>query len=284
MKINCFFTDTLGAQLKNSRWSWGATDPLNHRVYLRVWRNDIQETASGERIRIARDKSSRLSNGFAERHRHVDLIRDGAEGFGVVCTAADPDTADAPQIKSFDDQLLIRFGRITEEGSNTYAEIVERVRVHEVACQKSAESTLTEDLRAINRQKIDTTTKEALVNARVGQGLFRSQVLAMWGNSCAVTGSKTKDAVRASHIKPWRNSSNEERLDRNNGLPLIASLDALFDTGLISFDALGAMLVSSQLSPTERSIFSIDDRRLLKSPTDATADFLAYHRDNILRK
>jgi hypothetical protein len=96
MKINCFFTDTLGAQLKNSRWSWGATDPLNHRVYLRVWRNDIQETASGERIRIARDKSSRLSNGFAERHRHVDLIRDGTP---IKDTQADHAEAGHPQSK-----------------------------------------------------------------------------------------------------------------------------------------------------------------------------------------
>lgn len=284
MNINRFFTDTLGAQLKNPRWSWGATDPLNYRVYLRVWQDGIQETPSGERIQIARDKPRRQSNGFAERHAHVGLIRDGAEGFGVVCTAVDPDTTDARQIASFDSQFLIRFGRITKEGGNTYAEIVERVPVDEVAQQKTAESTLTEDLRAINRQKIDTTTKEALVNARVGQGLFRSRVLTMWENCCAVTGSKTKDAIRASHIKPWRNSSNEERLDPNNGLPLIGSLDALFDAGLISFDVGGTMLVSPRLSRTERSIFSVDDRRLLKSPTNATADFLAYHRDNILRK
>ncbi len=284
MNINRFFTDTLGAQLKNPRWSWGATDPLNHRVYLRVWQDGIQQTATGERIQIARDKPRRQSNGFNERQKHVDLIRDGAEGFGVACTAVDPNTTDARQIASFDDQFLVRFGHITKEGGNTYAEIVERVPVDEVARQKAAEITLTEDLRAINRQKIDTTRKEALVNARVGQGLFRSQVLTMWGNCCAVTGSRMKDAIRASHIKPWRDSSNEERLDPNNGLPLIASLDALFDAGLISFGARGEMLVSSQLPPTERSIFSVDDRRLLKSPANATSDFLAYHRNNILRK
>ena len=284
MKINRFFTETLGAQLRNPRWSWGATDPLNHRVYLRVWQDGIQETPSGERIWVARDKPRRQSNGFAERHAHVGLIQDGAEGFGVVCTAVDPDTDDAKKIASFDAQFLIRFGHISNEGGNTYAEIVERVPVDAVARQKTAEGTLTEDLRAINRQKIDKTSKEALVNARVGQGLFRSEVLKAWGDRCAVTGSETKDAIRASHIKPWRDSSNEDRLNPKNGLPLVASLDALFDSGLISFDGEGAMLVSPALSSTEKVIFSVNNRRLLKSPTRETADFLTYHRDNILKK
>ena len=284
MNINRFFTDTLGAQLKNLRWSWGATDPLNHRVYLRVWRDGIQETARGERIHIARDEPRRQSNGFAERHAQVDLIRGGAEGYGVVCTAVDPDTTDARKIAAFDDQFLIRFGRITKEGGDTYAEIVDRVPVDRIARQKTAESTLTKELLEINRQKIDATSKEALINARVGQGLFRSQVLNIWGDCCAVTRSTTKDVIRASHIKPWRNSSNEERLDPNNGLPLIASLDALFDSGLISFDERGKLLVSPKLPVTERSIFLVDDRRLIKSPTKPTAEFLAYHRNCIFKK
>lgn len=251
MNINRFFTDTLGAHLKNPRWSWGATDPLNHRVYLRVWQDGIQKTSSGERIHIVRDEPRRKSNGFAERQAHVELIRGGAEGFGVVCTVVDPDTTEARKIAFFDDQLLIRLGRVTKEGGDTYAEIVERVPVDEVARQKTAESTLTEDLSAIIRRKIDKTTK---------------------------------DAIRASHIKPWRDSSNEERLDPHNGLPLIASLDALFDSGLISFDERGTLLVSPKLSATERSIFSVDDRRLMKSPAKPMAEFLAYHRTEVLRK
>ena len=58
------------------------------------------------------------------------------------------------------------------------------------------------------------------------------QVLKIWGNRCCVTGSTTLDAIRASHIKPWRRSSNQERLDPYNGLPLVATLDALFDAGM----------------------------------------------------
>jgi len=284
MNINRFFTETLGAQLKNPRWSWGATDALNHRVYLRVWRDGINETNTGERVQIGRDKPRRKSPGFAERQSHIDLIRAGAEGFGVVCTAVDPDTSDAREIGSYDDRELLRFGDVTEENGNTYADIVARVLTSDVARPQTGQSTLTNDLRSISRQRTDSTTKEALVNARVGQGLFRSMVLKAWGNRCAVAGSATLDAIRASHIKPWRSSSHLERLDPANGLPMIARLDALFDAGLISFDFDGKVLVSSRLGPREQAIFAIVDCSLLCRPSQATADYLTYHREHVFRK
>ncbi len=275
--------ETLGARLNNPRWSWGATDRSNRRVFLRVWQDLIQETTTGERVHIARDKPRRNSHGFKERHEHIALICAGYEGFGVVCTAVDPDTTDVRKIASFDEDFLLRFGRVTKENGNTYAEILEHVSVDVVARPETAEDILVEDLRAIIRQKLEATIKEALVNARVGQGLFRLQVLKNWGNRCAVTGSTTLEAIRASHIKPWRVSSNEERLDPQNGLPLIASLDALFDAGLISFEPTGKMVVSRNLSSSERLIFSIDNRELQKPLTKVAKRFLAYHRKHIFR-
>jgi len=37
----------------------------------------------------------------------------------------------------------------------------------------------------------------------------------------------------ASHCKPWRDSTNGERLDGENGLLLTQSIDHLFDRGFI---------------------------------------------------
>lgn len=140
-------------------------------------------------------------------------------------------------------------------------------------------STLPSDLTEILDKEIAPTTKEALVNARVGQGQFRLQVFQQWGNRCCVTGSVTLDAIRASHIKPWRESTDEERRDPNNGLPLVASLDALFDKGLISFDSSGRLIVSSALSPAEQHIFGIGEKSLREPPTAKTAEYLAQHRN-----
>lgn len=138
---------------------------------------------------------------------------------------------------------------------------------------------LVEDLNAINyRLDVDPTTKKALVDARLGQGKFRRDVLQFWDDRCSVTGSSIQTAIRASHIKPWRESRDTERLDPSNGLPLIASLDALFDAGLISFDSSGGILVSSRLVRTERDIFGIHEGCLRKKPTGELAKYLAYHR------
>ena len=43
----------------------------------------------------------------------------------------------------------------------------------------------------------------------------------------------------ASHSKPWRDSSNEERLDGENGLLLTPSVDHLFDRRFIGFEDSG---------------------------------------------
>jgi predicted restriction endonuclease len=93
-----------------------------------------------------------------------------------------------------------------------------------IAHQRTSQSTLTQDIKIILKQQVEQTTKEALVNARVGQGKFRQQVLQLWDKRCCVTGAHTRDAIRASQIKPWTKSTNEERLDPYNGLPLTANV------------------------------------------------------------
>lgn len=49
----------------------------------------------------------------------------------------------------------------------------------------------------------------------------------------------------ASHIKPWRDSSNFERLDGNNGLLLAPHIDKLFDKGWITFTLKGDLKCSN---------------------------------------
>lgn len=95
-----------------------------------------------------------------------------------------------------------------------------------------------EDLQALTeRTDIPATTREALVQARVGQGRFRSDVANLWGKGevCALTGIDVPELLIASHIKPWRDSSDEERLDACNGLLLATHVDKAFDCYLLSF-------------------------------------------------
>lgn len=91
MNINGFFTHVLGAHLKNPRWSWGAVNTVDDRVYLRVWQDQMDKGSTGERVKIGYPRELRRSAGFGERNLQIALIESGAEGFGVVCVAVDPD-------------------------------------------------------------------------------------------------------------------------------------------------------------------------------------------------
>lgn len=96
---------------------------------------------------------------------------------------------------------------------------------------------LAADLAALAREVASETERDVLAKARIGQGKFRAGVVASWrkGETCALTGLAVPEMLIASHIKPWRESTNEERLDPMNGLLLVAHADKLFDRYLLSF-------------------------------------------------
>lgn len=168
MKISAFYTDVLGANLRNPRWSWGSYDPITNRVYLRVWKDELRRNNGSERILVLRGKPRRDSNGYSERRDQIEQIEKGASGFGVLCTAVDPATPGSRQIKSFDDKTLLQFGRTLREKSDVYLQVVRRIAVSELVRPRISETSLASDLRALMRLKIGRTEKEALVNARIG--------------------------------------------------------------------------------------------------------------------
>jgi hypothetical protein len=109
------------------------------------------------------------------------------------------------------------------------------------------------DVLDIASQTIEPTTKEQQIQARLGQGKFRQNVITTWGiaECCAVTGINIKPLLIASHIIPWRESDNNQRLSGTNGILLCSHIDKLFDQYLISFDDLGQLVISSRLTETD---------------------------------
>lgn len=126
---------------------------------------------------------------------------------------------------------------------------------------------------------IPETVRQALVNARIGQGGYRKRMLRLWGGKCAVTGCSIEQVLVASHAKPWVDSSNEERLDEHNGLLLSASIDRLFDAGLISFANDGDLLVSGRLKAKDLEHIGLNAEAKLRFLTDAHKPYLNAHRE-----
>jgi hypothetical protein len=120
------FFDSLGAPLKNVRWSWGA-ERRDGAIFLRGWDDHRFTDASGEYVVIAHstELGDGASAGWRERWRHIQSVRAGAPCFVVMCTAKDVD-ADPREIESFDTRQLIVGGAVVVKNDWTCVEVVDR--------------------------------------------------------------------------------------------------------------------------------------------------------------
>jgi hypothetical protein len=122
------------------------------------------------------------------------------------------------------------------------------------------------------------TTRRALVESRVGQGPYRARMLCWWDGKCAVTGCEDMDLLIASHALPWSKSTNTQRLDNFNGLPLTPNLDKLFDRGLISFSENGTILISDSIKPKTLQTLGVSSTMKLRKKDKRLMAYLALHR------
>jgi putative restriction endonuclease len=131
---------------------------------------------------------------------------------------------------------------------------------------------------------IRETEKTALVQARRGQGIFRDNVRSV-EHACRITKVERMEHLIASHIQPWRDSGNDQRLDGENGLLLTPSVDHLFDKGFISFEDSGELIISPVADRGSLKRMGIDPEGRVEvgAFSQGQQRYLEFHRDNILR-
>ena len=129
-------------------------------------------------------------------------------------------------------------------------------------------------------QQIESTEREAIVRARVGQGVYRHALLKHW-QGCAVSGVALASMLRASHIKPWRDATHLERLDPFNGLLLTPNLDQAFDQGLITFTDEGDVVIAQALTTELQLALGINPQCRLRRLHDRHLNYLAWHREHV---
>jgi hypothetical protein len=146
----------------------------------------------------------------------------------------------SPSVEKAFEKFCKLYGVEPEERSRKYIQYDEDIHPDDA-------DFVVDDFDAINRDsKLSSTEKKRLTMARIGQGDFRLRLLRYW-RRCPVTGCSIQGLLKASHIKPWRHSTNVERLDSFNGLLLTPHVDAAFDRGLVTFDAAGCLIISKSV-------------------------------------
>lgn len=135
----------------------------------------------------------------------------------------------------------------------------------------------------VRNSELRPTERATLVQARIGQGGYRKKLLTLWDGCCAVTGCDIDQVLIASHAKPWSACSNEERLDPFNGLLLAASVDRLFDNGLISFADDGLIMVSSRVTDDQLHALNLSRATRIKKISDRHKAYLKAHREAVFK-
>lgn len=123
-------------------------------------------------------------------------------------------------------------------------------------------------------------SRETVTQARIGQGQFREEVLALWKNTCPVTGFARQELLVASHILPWSLSTETEKIDPNNGFPFSPAVDKLFDKGYISFDDKGRMLINeSAIDVQDLGLLGILPNAKISGLNEQQKTYLGKHRE-----
>lgn len=170
-------------------------------------------------------------------------------------------------------QLLITKSRDVAPHANTQMVLGDDLDVWERRLEEQVQSDTS----------VRETDREAIVRARCGQGIFKQRVSQI-ERRCRITGVENLTHLIASHCKPWRDSSNDERLNGENGLLLTPSIDHLFDRGFIGFENSGELIVSPVAHRPSLQRMGIETERLINvgSFTEGQKHFLEFHRNSVL--
>lgn len=123
-----------------------------------------------------------------------------------------------------------------------------------------------------------------LVAPRLGQAIFRIQVLDAYGRSCAVTRERSLPVLEAAHIRPYADGGEHAV---SNGLSLRSDLHRLFDRGYVAIDEDYRFLVGRRLKDdfeNGRTYYKLHGERI--SLPDAAGmrpnpEGLAFHREHL---
>lgn len=153
-----------------------------------------------------------------------------------------------------------------------------------ISAYSSNEVSETESVEGIPQGAERTVT----IKQRVNQNFFRKSVLASYNHSCCITGLANDELLIASHIKPWKDSDENEKTNPSNGVCLNALHDKAFDRGLITIDKNKIVHISNDITDifggeTVDKYFKEYNGKQIILPDKFLPDekFLEYHNDVI---
>ena len=134
MSISALFKN-LGAPLHNIMWSWGAVRATDGVVFLRVWQDECRKINNRLFMRITANEHFQRNDpnnlGYQERLYQIDLIKDGAKSYMVICVARDVEAVPRAIIR-FNSNEVFEGGELIFVEGNFWLEFGARVPVRNI--------------------------------------------------------------------------------------------------------------------------------------------------------
>lgn len=124
----------LGAPLANVRWSWGSVRSTDNVVFLRVWQDEGVRASDKFIVQLTHhlaDRDEIDDLGHQERLKHIQLVREGARCYLILCRAVD-NKAVPRSAKSVIDKEVFPTGEMVEIDGETWIEMKTRVPIGDV--------------------------------------------------------------------------------------------------------------------------------------------------------
>lgn len=209
----------LGAPLKNPRWSWGAVRSDDKVVFLRVWKDEIEQYNGSQYVQILNNdkwKAKPNSRGYSDRVKHVKMIEQGSQCYLIKCEAVDKIKR---RIKNFEKDEVFLGGRIKRNG-NCLIELIRSVPTHQIMPTRLPEevpATSTYSEGAV--QKVQVNKYERCPKAR-------ATCIAHHGYTCVVCdfnfgqvyGPLAEKFIHVHHLKQLSKKGGKYEIDPVNDL------------------------------------------------------------------
>ena len=126
------------------------------------------------------------------------------------------------------------------------------------------------------------TETEVKTKIRLGRKKFGQGLLPLWAKKCALCEIELPELLRASYSKPWKDSTDIEKVDPYNGVLLCCNHHALYENGFIAFDGQGRLHISSQVTEEDYEKYGIQPKMKI-ARKEQNKPYFKWHKRHLFK-
>lgn len=127
---------------------------------------------------------------------------------------------------------------------------------------------------------LNTAESRVKTKIRHHEQKFRKDLMRLWANQCVLCGIDLPELLKAIRSKPWKDSTDLERIDPYNGLLFCANHAVLYEKGFIAFDGPGKLHISAQVDEAHYAQYGLH-KKMKIARQESHKYYLKWHKRHL---